>query len=58
MTAYLGHLDHCGAGCRPAIEPRRNGSFVPGTGNGCPIGLRLADAWQRVQDARRSEAAA
>jgi hypothetical protein len=52
LTAYLGHLDHCDRGCRPQVVGRndRRGSFVPGTGNGCPEGLRLAAAWQRAQE--------
>jgi hypothetical protein len=55
-TAYIGHLDHCQAGCRPEVNRGIGGyreAFIPGTGNGCPHGLQLARAWQRAQDLRR-----
>lgn len=53
MTAYIGHLDHCRGGCRPLPERRWHEGFIPGTGTGCTLGLQLAAAWERAQEARR-----
>ncbi len=53
MNAYVTHLDHCEAGCRPEAARSSAVGFAPGTGAGCVLGKQLAEGWQRAQSERR-----
>lgn len=49
MSAYISHIDNCDAGCRPLREKSYTVGFIPGTGQGCIVGKRLAVIWENSQ---------